>query len=405
MMAGDEDRPSTGEPKVTPPEGPIEAAAPSDTGPTSVGEGSIDLAAAERPAESFGEPAYGAAAPMPQGPRPIMPAVLGAIGLVLILLLVVNLYTLYNPPVNDQIPALQAAVAEVHRQLAAVPRVDVAPLEGRVATLSTALGALRRDMAQGGGAAQAAAEAKAAVGPLAARVDELDKRILAVQGGLDAVPKVDLGPLEARAAELDKRLMPLETYFAAPKAGTQATEARQNGSGAETRAAPLAVIAQGVLDALAAGRPFDPEAKALAALGIKDEVRQPLDAVAASGAATQADLLSGFTALRDGIVVAAAPVSTGTVLDRMMANAQNLVKVSRTGAGAGPDADAASSRIEADLRRGALGDAAAGWDALPEASRARSADWAARLKARIAAEAAARTIETDAVAALAAAQH
>lgn len=361
-----------------------------------------DLAAAERPAEAFGGPAFGEAAAPRR--RSLMPAVLGAIGLILMLLLVANLYTLYNPPVNDQIPALQAALAGVHQQIAALPKTDLAPLESRLAALSTALDGLKSEVAQGGGAAQAAADAKAAVGPLADRLDDLDKRVVAVQDALAALPKVDLAPLEARSAELDRRLTPLEAYFAAPKAGTQVTEARQNGSAAETRAAPLAVIAQGVLAALADGRPFDPEAKALAALGVEEGVRKPLDAVAATGAATDADLETGFAAVRDGIVVAAAPVSTGTVLDRMMANAQNLVKVSRTGAGAGPDADAASSRIEADLRRGALPAAAAGWDALPEASRARSADWAARLKARIAAEAAARGIATAAVAALAAAQ-
>lgn len=334
----------------------------------------------------------------------MLPAVLGSIGLVLILLLIANLYTLYNPPTNDQIPALQAEVAAVHQQFAALPKTDVGPLEGRIATLSSALDALKRDVARGGGAEQAAVDAKAAVGPLAARLDDLDKRVQAVQGALAAIPKLDLAPLETRTAALDKRLVPLEAYFTAPKDGAQATEARQNGSAAETRAAPLAVMAQGVLDALAAGRPFEPEAKALVALGVDESTRKPLEAVAATGAATDADLLSGFAALQDAIVVAAAPVSTGTVLDRMMANAQSLVKVSRTGAGSGPDAAAASSRIEADLKGGALSAAASEWDGLPEASRTRSADWAARLKRRIAAETAAHAIGTAAVTALAAAQ-
>lgn len=402
MMAGDEDRPSTGEPTIMPPEEPREAAASSEPGRTADGEEAIDIVPAGHSAPRLDEPVYqGASAPRT---RSMMPPALAAIGLILILLLVANLYTLYNPPLNDQIPALQASIAGVHQQLAAVPRIDIGPLQNRVAALSAALGALQNQTAQGGGATQAAAEAKAAVGPLAGRLDDLDKRIVALQGGLDAVPKVDLGPLETKAAAFDKRLTPLEAYFTAPKAATQATEARQNGSAAETRAAPLAVIAQGVLAALAAGRPFDIEAKALGVLGVTDSLRRPLDAVAATGAATDADLLSGFAALRDGIVVAAAPVSTGTMLDRMMANAQNLVKVSRTGAASGPDADAGSARIEADLKRGALGAAAAGWDALPEASRTRSADWGGRLKARLAAEKAARTIQTEAVAALAAAQ-
>lgn len=408
-MAGDEDEPPPVEPKVASPDAPLpteEASVlrePSTLHEPSMAAGAAELAAGERSAEAFGASTHADPSPAPRR-RPMLPALLGAIGLILILLLVANLYTFYNPPVNDQIPALQAEVAGVHQQLAAVPKVDLAPLEGRLAALSTNLAALKSDVAQGGGAAAAAADAKAAMGPLAARLADLDKRLGGVQAAVDALPKVDLAPLETRTAALDKRLIPLEGYFAAPKSGAQATEARQNGSAAETRAAPLAVIAQGVLAAIAAGRPFGPEAKALAALGIEASARQPLDAVAASGAATDAALLSGFEAVRDGIVVAAAPVSTGTVLDRMMANAQNLVKVSRTGAGAGPDADAAASRIEADLKAGTLPAAAAAWDGLPEASRARSADWATRLKARIAAEATAREIETAAVAALAAAQ-
>lgn len=394
-MAGDEDRRPPGEPTLATPDAPSAEAASDPNEPS--------IAAGERPADVFGDPAPDQTGPTSR-PRSLLPAVLGAIGLILILLLVANLYTLYNPPVNDQIPALQAAVASVHQQLAAAPKTDLAPLEARLAALSTALDALKSDLGQVSDAAQAAADAKAALGPLAARLDDVDKRLLAVRSDVDAVPKPDLAPLQTGITALDKRLVPLEAYFAAPKAGTQVTEARQNGSAAETRAAPLAVIAQGVLAAIDAGRPFDAEAKALAALGVEETARGALDAVAASGAATQADLLSGFAAVRDGIVIAAAPVSTGTVLDRMMANAQSLVKVSRTGAGAGPDADAASSRIDAALKRGDLPAAAAEWDGLPEASRARSADWAARLKARVAAVAAARGIETAAVTALAAAQ-
>ena len=329
-------------------------------------------------------------------------AVLTGIGIIVVGLLGAGVYALYNPPADERLVALQQDVAALKQQVAALPRTDLAPLDARVAALSQSLDSLKTVAAKATGATQAASEAKAAVAPLDDRIAALDKTVAGLSDKVAALPRVDLAPLDDKLAALDKRVMPLETYFNAPKTGAQVTEARQNGSAAETRAAPLAILADGALAAIAAGRPFEPEVAALHRLGVDDATLKPLAAVAGTGAATQADLLSGFKTVQDQVVVAAAPVSTGTMLDRMMANAQSLVKVSRSGAAPGEDAGALASRIEASLQRGDLAAASADWAALPAASKARSTDWAAKLDARLAAEAAARSIETGAVAALAA---
>ena len=208
-MAGDEDRPSAEEPVVTTPDARPSITTSPQQGDPPAATGAADLDTGERPVEAFGAPAHGAAGPASR-PRSKTPALLAAIGLILILLLVANLYTLYNPPENERIPALQAAVAGLHQQLAAVPKTDLAPLEGRLASLSTAFEALRSDVARGGAAEQAVAGVKEGLGRLGARQDDLDKRLGIVQGAVDAVPKLDLAPLEARTAELEKRLVPLE---------------------------------------------------------------------------------------------------------------------------------------------------------------------------------------------------
>ncbi len=434
-MAGDEDRPSP-EPytaaaaasAVDLPAHPVAADEGIAAQEPSMASAAADTARSDRAASTFGAPPVGVA---PVARRSPLPVLLSIIGIVLILLLAANLYTLYNPPGDAAIPAMQAQVAALHQQLAAVPKVDLAPLDTRVTGLAGEVDRLKAAVATNAGSSAAAADVKGAVAPLETKVGDLDKGLSALGATVAGLSRADLGPLAAKVSDLDKavaglgdtaaankealaplndklaavekRLTPLETYFDAPKSTAQVTEVRQNGSAAETRAAPVAMLAQGILSDLDDGRPFAREVKALGMLGVDAATLQPLQAVADKGAASDADLLSGFAAVQDGMVVAAAPVATGTMFDRMLANAQDLVKVSRTGAGTGGDAGAIASRIADDLKRGALQPAADEWDSLPEASKTRSAAWAGRLKGRLAAEAAARAVQDKAVAALAAA--
>jgi hypothetical protein len=58
------------------------------------------------------------------------------------------------------------------------------------------------------------------------------------------------------------------------------------------------------------------------------------------------------------------------------------------------------ARIEDALARGSISDAAAAWESLPDAARQASGEWGQQLKQRAEAEAAARTVAAEAVAAL-----
>jgi len=76
------------------------------------------------------------------------------------------------------------------------------------------------------------------------------------------------------------------------------------------------------------------------------------------------------------------------------------VTVRAVGDGSGRDVPGLVQRIETALARGALPEAAAAWDSLPEAPKALSADWGTRLKSRIAADNAAQALGADSLAAL-----
>ncbi len=259
--------------------------------------------------------------------------------------------------------AVRAAVASEQAAVAALPRVDLAPLDRKVADLGTALSGLQATVA--------------------------------------GLPRVDLGPLDARLDALQHRIDPVEAALAAPKDGARATEARQNGSAAEAHAAPLAVAAQAVVQALDEGRPYGNALAALKGLGADPAALDRLRPLADKGAPTRAALLAGFERDRVAMLGAGAPAPDGSVLDRMMAGARGLVKVRETGTSPGQDPDAVVSRIGAALRNDDWGAALAGWQGLPADGKAASQPWADQLRARVDAADAAREIASAAVAALA----
>ncbi|HEY8581085.1 MAG TPA: hypothetical protein VIL72_14450, partial [Beijerinckiaceae bacterium] len=97
----------------------------------------------------------------------------------------------------------------------------------------------------------------------------------------------------------------------------------------------------------------------------------------------------------------AEPPAGASFLDRLRSSAAGLVQVRPVGEPSGETPADLVARIEAAVRRGAFADALRLWERLPETARADSAAWADRLRARLAAEDAARAIQSDAVARLA----
>lgn len=299
----------------------------------------------------------------------------------------------------DQAAAAPPSPAPVPAQPSAAPAaqapVDLAPLRKQVADLSDGLKAVD---------GRVTALPKLDLAPLDGRIGGLEGKLAGVTAALAALPRIDLAPVTARldalggkTDALEGRLVPLEAALAAPKSDKRATEARQNGSAAEARAAPLAVAGEAILRAIDAGRPFAPAVTALRTLGAGPDALGPLGAVADRGAPTRADLVAQFNDAQRAMVGSAAPAPGGSVLDRMVAGAQSLVKVRPAGSAPEQDPDATVSRIGENINGGDFAGALAAWNGLPPDGKAATQGFAARLKARVDAEGAARAVVADAI--------
>ena len=297
---------------------------------------------------------------------------------------------------TSQTSATAAPAAEAQGP-APASAADLSALSGKVDDLSVRVAALPSQ------APPAAAPAPPPVdlGPVETRIADLDHRFDALTMTVAALPRVDLAPLQTAVANVASRLVPLEAALSTPKAGDRVTEARVEGDAAEARAAPLAVVAQALIQAINAGRPFTQEVDALRGLGIEDAALAPLTANAAKGAPTDDMLKAQWAELANAVLSAGRPPAGTSVLDRLAAGAKSLIEVRQVGTSAGEDPAAVASRIDAALDRGDVAAALAEWSKLPEAGRSLSQGWADAAHSRLDAATAAQDLLSRAIATLA----
>jgi hypothetical protein len=155
-----------------------------------------------------------------------------------------------------------------------------------------------------------------------------------------------------------------------------------------------------VLQALPRGVPFATELSALKSLKADPVKVAALEPLAPTGAPTARALADRFRPLADEIAKQDQPAE-GSFFERIAQSASHLVRVRSVGEKQGSDPAALASQIQAALDRGDLNRAHDLWMKLPDRSKARSQDFARALDARIAADNAAQTLATDAIARLA----
>jgi hypothetical protein len=252
------------------------------------------------------------------------------------------------------------------------------------------------------------AATQAALGELAARLGPLQEG--AAQSARNAAALADLrSALETARSEAERRAQAVSGAAAAAEARSSELEKRVAALGEEVGKLPpgllqaglRAVVAGEAADALRAGARLGPSLGALGRLGIGAPALDALRPYADTAAPTAAALAAEFKPLAEKIV--AEPVGRAdTLSDRLLRMADKIVTVRAVGDTSGNDLAALVARIEGALARGALSDAAAAWDALPDASKQLSAEWGAKLKRRVAADAAARRIADESLSALSA---
>lgn len=314
-------------------------------------------------------------------------------------------------PLTRRIEALDAARATLEGRLAAVERRATAPAASAPATASQAPPAPAVDLAPLKteiDALKVAVEAIAAAQRTAAQAPATQPAPAVDTAAVDARITALVAPQTARIEAATSRVRAIDEEIRAQAAAAQALVARITAlEGARAQAgeagkrAALVVGLSSLRGAVERGQPFAAELKAVAALGLPADAARTLETHAERGVPTGPALAQRFSALAPALLRAApARASDGTLIDRLTATAQNLVRVRPVGEAAGDDVPTVVSRMEARLRRGDVAGALADLERLPEPVRALAASWAAEARARVAAEATLRRLTLDATAAL-----
>ena len=285
----------------------------------------------------------------------------------------------------------------------------LAALESLVGTLQN-----RTDAAQGLAAAEKDLAARVAALEQANRDIQTELASLRAELGKLGAQKPqssalpDLAPLTARLGTLEQKLAALGTQVGglaetlnAEKGQVRATETRVSASAAANAGSEaIAILAANLLRKVDAGAPYDADLNALANRGLDRAKLAPLDAAAATGVATPAALAKQFSDLVPAILATEPQPKENGFLDHLVKGAEGLVHVEKIGAPSGSDLADRLAGIEAALSAGNVEAAYQQWTGLPAAAKAKSADFGTAAKTRLDTLAAARSLDSEAVAAL-----
>ncbi|MEQ9146051.1 MAG: mitofilin family membrane protein [Parvibaculaceae bacterium] len=267
-------------------------------------------------------------------------------------------------PVADRLSALQDFAAQSQNQLALLEdqlaAVDPARLEGELAGLQAALGAVSTDV-------RALKEAQLPA--------DLPERVGAVAQGVNAAAE-QINALSLKVAALEEAL------------------ARPD----PTAEAALGIALANLVRAVDAGQPFVPELNAIKALAPESDAVAALEPVAPAGVRSFASLKQQFADLVDPLLTAERQAGRETLWERLVGNALSIVTVRRVGDQEGDTVEAIVARIEARLALEDLNGALAEARQLSGPALEVAAPWIAAVEARVATEALVRELSSGVLA-------
>jgi hypothetical protein len=215
----------------------------------------------------------------------------------------------------------------------------------------------------------------------------LADNVAALSRRVDAVDYT-LHDMQARLNKMSANLNELQTNARAAAAGSD-------------RSARLAVAAAALRDAVERGDPFAAELAVVKPLAFDAGLLAPLEPFAASGVPSNAVLGQELAAIiRPMLRAAGEPPRDGSILDRLQANAEKLIRIRPVDEARGDDRSAILARIEQRAGRADIPGALAELAKLPPAARAPAQAWIAKAEARNKAIEASRQLAADAIAAL-----
>jgi len=278
--------------------------------------------------------------------------------------------------------------------VAATPRPPVADpaLANRIATLEGDLKALGERVGVLGrrndDIASIAGEARTRADAAAAAVAELKK---APAPAAPVVERAEIEALISRIAALERAAKAMEAQLAG-----------RTSEGGSDRSLRVVVVASTLNAAVERGAPFVAELGAAKAVAPDPKALAPLEPFAASGVPSAAALARELTALMPALAKTVGTASReGSILDRLKANAEKIVRIRPIDEVAGDDPVAVVRRIEMRAAQGNVAGAMTEIAKLPEHARALTKEWMARVEARNAAVEASRRFAAAALASIA----
>ena len=275
-----------------------------------------------------------------------------------------------DPQLARKLTDLQSTVAPLAQRLSSV--------ESAIKSGDTALTALNKridDIAANASQARTTADsADKSVTQMQTQVQDL------ARNQASTVTRADIDGVQEKLSDLEQ--------------AEQSTRAAIKQSVAATSATRLALAAQTLRNAVISGASYQAELAQAKTLGADANKLAPLQAFAVSGLPSPASMAQQLRDLLPQMQKIAAPHAqvSGSFLDRLEANAGNLVRVSPVNAPAGDRPADVLARIEVEAAHNNIDAAAADIGKLPQAAQAPAKDWLARAKARQAALAAANDL-------------
>lgn len=239
-------------------------------------------------------------------------------------------------------------------------------------------------------AAAPSASASVDLGPLEARIAELEKKT----GETGNAATTDVSGLDAQIANLTSEIATLKSALADTQQSTEtakselstrieAAEKKIDEPASDVQLA-RAVAVTALKTAIDRGGPFLAELDALKSIAATDPAVTGLAGDAALGVSPRADLVRDFPATADAMLEATRHSDPDQgIFSRLMDSASSAIRIRPVGSVEGDGPEAVVARIEDKLTNGDLKGASLEWQALPEPAKTAGADFKTRLDQRI----------------------
>lgn len=249
---------------------------------------------------------------------------------------------------SSEIEQIRTKLAE---QAAAIPKVDLSPVETRIATLEERVAKVP--------------EANGLSADADARITALSEQVKAAEAA-GATLKTES---ETARAALEMRIEAIEKKLDQPRDDIEVA---------------IAIASAGLKAAIDRGGPFTAELSTLEGINPEDPAVKELKTFAATGVPSRATLVAEFPKVADAILTASRSDDPNqSFTDRLMSSALSAIQVRPVGEVEGDGADAIVARMEARITNGDLAAAAAEWEKLPQAAKTVSEAYKKSLDARV----------------------